>query len=58
VAGVRDRGRPGDKRAIHRIAGEAAALAGSVDILIHDADARPVPMPLLSDTACEDLRRC
>jgi NAD(P)-dependent dehydrogenase (short-subunit alcohol dehydrogenase family) len=46
----------GDKSAIHRIAGEAAALAGSVDILIHDAATLgPVPMPLLSDTACEDL---
>lgn len=46
----------GDKRAIHRIAGEAAALAGHVDILIHAAATLgPVPMPLLSDTACEDL---
>src|SRR5262245_23713775 len=46
----------GDKRAIHRIAGEAAALAGDVDILIHAAATLgPVPMPLLSDTACEDL---
>jgi NAD(P)-dependent dehydrogenase (short-subunit alcohol dehydrogenase family) len=46
----------GDKRAIHRIAGEAAALAGDVDILIHAAAVLgPVPMPLLSDTECEDL---
>ena len=46
----------GDKRAIHRITGEAAALAGSVDILIHAAATLgPVPMPLLSDTACQDL---
>src|SRR5207249_3292485 len=38
--------------------GEAAALAGSVDIVVHDAAVLgPVPMPLLADTACEDLER-
>src|SRR5262245_55472780 len=48
----------GDKRDIHRIAGEAAALAGRVDILIHDAATLgPLPMPLLTETACEDLER-
>lgn len=46
----------GDKRSIHRIAGEAAALAGSVDILVHDAATLgPLPLPRLADTACEDL---
>jgi len=46
----------GDKRAIHRITGEAAALSGSVDILIHAAATLgPVPLPLLADTPCEDL---
>ena len=46
----------GDKTAIHAIAGEAAALAGSIDILIQNASTLgPVPLRLLLDTDCEDL---
>ena len=45
-----------DKDAIHRIAGEAAARVGPIDLLINNASALgPLPMPLLLDTACEDL---
>jgi NAD(P)-dependent dehydrogenase (short-subunit alcohol dehydrogenase family) len=48
----------GDKTAIHRIAGAAAALVGSPSIVIHNASTLgPVPMPLLLDTDCEDLER-
>ena len=46
----------GDKEAAHRIAGVASALVGPVDVLVHAASTLgPVPMPLLLDTACEDL---
>jgi NAD(P)-dependent dehydrogenase (short-subunit alcohol dehydrogenase family) len=46
----------GEKRAVHGIAGEAAALAGPIDILIHNASTLgPVPLRLLLDTECEDL---
>jgi NAD(P)-dependent dehydrogenase (short-subunit alcohol dehydrogenase family) len=45
-----------DKDAIHRIAGAAAALVGSIDVLIHAASALgPTPLRLLLDTECEDL---
>jgi len=48
----------GDKDAIHRIAGEAAALVGPVDVLIHNASTLgKTPLPLLLDTECEDLQR-
>src|SRR5262245_34026544 len=48
----------GEKDAIHRIGGAAAALAGPIDILINNAATLgPLPMPLLLDTACEDLER-
>lgn len=48
----------GDKEAIHRISGAAAALVGSPTIVIHNASTLgPVPMPLLLDTDCEDLER-
>ena len=48
----------GDKRAIHPLAGAAAALAGPVDILIHNAsELGPVPLRFLLDTECEDLKR-
>ena len=48
----------GDKEAVHRIAGAAAALVGSPSILVHGASTLgPLPMPLLLDTACEDLER-
>ena len=48
----------GDKNSIYPIAGEAAALAGPVDILIQNASTLgPVPLRLLLDTDCEDLQR-
>jgi NAD(P)-dependent dehydrogenase (short-subunit alcohol dehydrogenase family) len=46
----------GEKTAGHAIAGEAAALAGPIDILIHNASTLgPTPLRLLLDTECEDL---
>lgn len=46
----------GDKDATHRIAGQAAALVGPIDLVVHNASSLgPVPMPLLLDTECEDL---
>ena len=48
----------GDKRAIHRIAGAAAALVGPIDLLVHNASTLgPVPLRLLLDTDCEDVER-
>lgn len=48
----------GDKEAVHRIAGAAAALVGEIDVVIHAASTLgPLPMPLLLDTECEDLER-
>jgi NAD(P)-dependent dehydrogenase (short-subunit alcohol dehydrogenase family) len=48
----------GDKEAVHRIAGTAAALVGSIDLLVHNASTLgPVPLRLLLDTECEDLER-
>lgn len=48
----------GEKEAAHRIAGATAALVGSPSIVIHNASTLgPLPMPLLLDTACEDLAR-
>lgn len=48
----------GDKAAIHRIAGAAAALVGRIDVLVHNASTLgPVPLRLLLDTDCEDLER-
>jgi NAD(P)-dependent dehydrogenase (short-subunit alcohol dehydrogenase family) len=46
----------GDKRAVHAVAGAAAALVGPLDILVHNASTLgPVPLRLLLDTECEDL---
>lgn len=46
------------KDAIHRVAGEAAARVGPIDLLINNVSTLgPVPMPLLLDTACEDLEQ-
>jgi NAD(P)-dependent dehydrogenase (short-subunit alcohol dehydrogenase family) len=46
----------GDKRAIHKIAGAAAALVGDIDVLVHNASTLgPVPLRPLLDTDCEDL---
>lgn len=48
----------GEKNAVHPIAGAAAALVGPVDLLVHNASSLgPTPLPLLLDTACEDLER-
>ena len=45
-----------DKLAIHRIAGEAQALLGSIDLVIHNASTLgPTPLRLLLDTECEDF---
>lgn len=48
----------GDKEAIYPVAGAAAALVGPIDLVIHNASTLgPLPMPLLLDTACEDLEQ-
>jgi len=48
----------GDKSAIYPIAGQSAALAGPIDILVLNASTLgPVPLRLLMDTECEDLER-
>ncbi|MCG8421073.1 MAG: SDR family oxidoreductase [Proteobacteria bacterium] len=48
----------GNKDDIHRIAGQATALAGPIELLIHNASTLGVtPLPLLIDTECEDLER-
>jgi len=48
----------GDKRAVHAIAGAAAALVGPIDVLVHNASTLgPTPLRLLLDTECEDLER-
>ena len=48
----------GDKHSIYPIAGQAAALAGPVDILINNASTLgPVPLRLIADTDCEDFER-
>src|SRR5262249_20100284 len=48
----------GVKEDIHRIAGAAAALAGPVEVLVHDASTLgPTPLRLLLDTECEDFAR-
>ena len=48
----------GNKDDIYPIAGQAAALAGPVDILIQNASTLgPVPLRILLDTDCEDLQR-
>ena len=48
----------GDKHAIHRIAGGAAALVGPIDVLVNAASTLgPTPLRALMDTECEDLER-
>jgi NAD(P)-dependent dehydrogenase (short-subunit alcohol dehydrogenase family) len=45
-----------DKDAVHKIAGQAAAQVGPIDLAIHNASALgPTPLRLLLDTDCEDL---
>ncbi|MCI0387380.1 MAG: SDR family oxidoreductase [Acidobacteria bacterium] len=48
----------GDKESIYPIVGQAAALAGPVDILINNASTLgPVPLRLIADTDCEDFEQ-
>ena len=48
----------GDKAGIYPIVGQAAALAGPIDILINNASTLgPVPLRLILDTDCEDFER-
>ncbi len=48
----------GDKEAIYPLVGAASALVGPLDVLVHNASTLgPTPLPLLLDTACEDLSR-
>lgn len=48
----------GDKHAIHAIAGQAGALVGPVDLLVHNASTLgPTPLRPLLDTECEDFER-
>src|SRR5499426_1552055 len=48
----------GDKERVYPIVGQAAALAGPVDILINNASTLgPVPLRLIPDTDCEDFER-
>ncbi len=48
----------GDKEAIYPLAGAATALVGPLDVLVNNASTLgPTPLPLLLDTACEDLQR-
>jgi NAD(P)-dependent dehydrogenase (short-subunit alcohol dehydrogenase family) len=48
----------GDKRAIHALAAQAAALVGPIDILVNNASLLgPTPLRPLLDTECEDLLR-
>ena len=48
----------GEKESIYPIVGQAAALAGPVDILINNASTLgPVPLRLIPDTDCEDFER-
>ena len=45
-----------DKHAIYPLAGQAAALVGPIDVLIHNASTLgPTPLRLLLDSECEDL---
>jgi NAD(P)-dependent dehydrogenase (short-subunit alcohol dehydrogenase family) len=45
-----------DKRAIHRISGEAAALAGPIDLVVHNAATLgTIPLRPLAATDCEQL---
>jgi NAD(P)-dependent dehydrogenase (short-subunit alcohol dehydrogenase family) len=47
-----------DKNAVAAIAGQAAALVGPIDALVHNASTLgPTPLPLLLDLECEQLER-
>ena len=48
----------GQKDSIYPIVGQAAALAGPIDILINNASTLgPVPLRLVADTDCEDFEQ-
>lgn len=48
----------GDQEAIYPLVGAAAALVGPLEVLVHNASTLgSTPLPLLLDTACEDLTR-
>ena len=48
----------GEKESVYPIVGQAASLAGPVDVLINNASALgPVPLQLIPDTDCEDFER-
>jgi NAD(P)-dependent dehydrogenase (short-subunit alcohol dehydrogenase family) len=48
----------GDKESIYPVVGQAAALAGPVDILVNNASTLgPTPLRLIPDTDCEDFER-
>lgn len=48
----------GEKESIYPIVGQAAALAGPIDVLINNASTLgPVPLRLIPDTDCEDFER-
>lgn len=52
------RGDLGEKQDIHKIVGQAQALLGPIDVLIHNASTLgPTPLRGLLDTDCEDLER-
>jgi len=47
-----------DKDAVYAVAGQAAALVGPIDVLVHNASTLgPTPLRLLLDTECEQLER-
>lgn len=46
----------GDQQAIYPLAGQAAALIGPIEVLVHNASTLgPTPLRLLMDSECEDL---
>ena len=48
----------GEKESVYPIVGQAAALAGPIDVLINNASTLgPIPLRLIADTACEDFER-
>ena len=48
----------GEKESVYPIVGQAAALAGPIDVLVNNASTLgAVPLRLLADTDCEDFER-
>jgi NAD(P)-dependent dehydrogenase (short-subunit alcohol dehydrogenase family) len=48
----------GAKDDVYPLVGASAALVGPIDVLVHNASTLgPLPMPLLLDTACEELEQ-